>query len=88
MKVLAVIFTIIGLVGSISACCNTQFGIFSGDALYISVSAVVAVISLIVSIMMLVSLTKNRKSILLGILGIFFSGVLSGIFYLIWSPHR
>lgn len=90
MKVLAVVFTIIGLVGTITGCSSWLIapGISANNVIYISLGSILTVVSIIISIAMLVSLTKNRKSILLGILGIFFSGLLSGIFYLIWSPHR
>jgi uncharacterized membrane protein HdeD (DUF308 family) len=46
------------------------------------------VIGLIVGAFMLATLFSGRKYIVLGILGILFTGLLGGILYLCWTPEN
>ena len=40
-----------------------------------------------VGVWMIIGLCTNEKSIAAGILGILFTGILGGIFYLCWTPE-
>ena len=47
-----------------------------------------AIAGVVIGAFMLNSLNNNKKQLWLGILGIFFTGLLGGIFYLCWEPEK
>lgn len=49
-------------------------------------SVPMGVIGVIIGIIMICTLAADKKSVLLGVLGIIFTGLLGGIFYLCWNP--
>lgn len=45
-------------------------------------------VGLVIGIYMLITLFSDRKKTWLGVLGLIFTGLLGGIFYLCWQPEN
>lgn len=71
MAIAALIFTILGM------CCS----IF----MFIYTSWLLGAAGIAIGVWMIVSLVQGKKNIAAGILGILFTGVISGILYLCWD---
>ncbi len=54
--------------------------------LEVLIGAYVIILS-IVSIALIITTVRDNKYISIGVLAIFFSGIIPGILYLIWKPH-
>ncbi len=73
MKTASLVFTILGMIGELYICTYTNWALGAAG--------------LVVGAFMISSLCTNKKNISIGILGIIFTGILGGIFYLCWDPE-
>ena len=88
-KILALIFIPIGMILSILnniVNYDTLYEIFIDNTNIIIIS--MSVLSFIITFFAILSIRRNRKFIVIGVLLVLFSAVISGIFYFIWKEEN
>lgn len=89
IRLLAIIFTLLGMLGFGGGFAPLISSSFQGDNIIVACMLLTyAIMSFITGLVALITLITKRKSVFVGIMAMLFNGFLGGLFYLIYTPSR